>query len=162
MNKTVKKSLIIIAIVIVLFAIIWLVYDMFKKDTVDTSSDTNIVDGNTGLDNIINDLFENDMIENDVIGSEIENEVTENVTSNSSKENGNTKNEPDTTEKTTSKEEKAIELAKKKWGSTSGVYFSNEGINSDGRYIVSVRDGKSTSSLAFYLVDVEKGLVTDF
>lgn len=157
MNKTVKKSLIIIAIVIVLFAIIWLVYDMFKKDTVDTSSDTNIVDGNTGLDNIINDLFENDMIEN-----EIENEVTENVTSNSSKENDNTKNEPDTTEKTTSKEEKAIELAKKKWGSTSGVYFSNEGINSDGRYIVSVRDGKSTSSLAFYLVDVEKGLVTDF
>lgn len=139
MNKTVKKSLIIIAIVIVLFAIIWLVYDMLKKDTVDTSSDTNIVDGNTGLDNIINDLFENDMIENDVIG-----------------------NEPDTTEKTTSKEEKAIELAKKKWGSTSGVYFSNEGINSDGRYIVSVRDGKSTSSLAFYLVDVEKGLVTDF
>mgnify|MGYP004543568759 FL=1 len=157
MNKTVKKSLIIIAIVIVLFAIIWLVYDMLKKDTVDTSSDTNIVDGNTGLDNIINDLFENDMIEN-----EIENEVTENVTSNSSKENDNTKNEPDTTEKTTSKEEKAIELAKKKWGSTSGVYFSNEGINSDGRYIVSVRDGKSTSSLAFYLVDVEKGLVTDF
>ena len=157
MNKTVKKSLIIIAIVIVLFAIIWLVYDMFKKDTVDTSSDTNIVDGNTGLDNIINDLFENDMI-----GNEIENEVTENVTSNSSKENDNTKNEPDTTEKTTSKEEKAIELAKKKWGSTSGVYFSNEGINSDGRYIVSVRDGKSTSSLAFYLVDVEKGLVTDF
>ena len=157
MNKTVKKSLIIIAIVIVLFAIIWLVYDMLKKDTVDTSSDTNIVDGNTGLDNIINDLFENDMIEN-----EIENEVTENVTSNSSKENDNTKNEPDTTEKTTSKEEKAIELAKKKWRSTSGVYFSNEGINSDGRYIVSVRDGKSTSSLAFYLVDVEKGLVTDF
>lgn len=157
MNKTVKKSLIIIAIVIVLFAIIWLVYDMLKKDTVDTSSDTNIVDGNTGLDNIINDLFEND-----VIGNEIENEVTENVTSNSSKENDNTKNEPDTTEKTTSKEEKAIELAKKKWGSTSGVYFSNEGINSDGRYIVSVRDGKSTSSLAFYLVDVEKGLVTDF
>lgn len=157
MNKTVKKSLIIIAIVIVLFAIIWLVYDMFKKDTVDTSSDTNIIDGNTGLDNIINDLFEND-----VIGNEIENEVTENVTSNSSKENDNTKNEPDTTEKTTSKEEKAIEFAKKKWGSTSGVYFSNEGINSDGRYIVSVRDGKSTSSLAFYLVDVEKGLVTDF
>ncbi len=160
MNKTVKKSLIIIAIVIVLFAIIWLVYDMFKKDTVNTSSDTNIIDGNTGLDNIINDLFENDVIEN-----EIENEVTENVTSNNSKGNDNTKQEteePDTTEKATSKEEKAIELAKKKWGSTSGVYFSNEGINSDGRYIVSVRDGKSTSSLAFYLVDVEKGLVTDF
>lgn len=162
MNKTVKKSLIIIAIVIVLFAIIWLVYDMLKKDTVDTSSDTNIVDGNTGLDNIINDLFENDMIENDVIGNEIENEVTENVTSNSSKENDNTKNEPDTTEKTTSKEEKAIELAKKKWGSTSGVYFSNDGIEYDGRYRVSVRDGKTSNALAFYLVDLETGLVTEF
>ena len=34
MNKTVKKSLIIIAIVIVVFIIIWFVYDMFKKDTV--------------------------------------------------------------------------------------------------------------------------------
>ena len=134
MNKTVKKSLIIIAIVIVVFIIIWFVYDMFKKDTVETNSNSNLVDGNTGLDNIINDLFENDSIEN----------------------------EPDTTEKATTKEEKAIELAKKKWGSTSGVYFSNESINSDGRYIVSVRNSKTTDSLAFYLVDVEKGIVTEF
>ena len=62
MNKTVKKSLIIIAIVIVVFIIIWFVYDMFKKDTVETNSNSNLVDGNTGLDNIINDLFDNDSI----------------------------------------------------------------------------------------------------
>lgn len=153
MNKTVRKSLIIISIVIVLFAIIWFVYDMFKKDTVETNSNSNLVDGNTGLDNIINDLFEN----------EIENSITENVVDdNQSKGNIIQDNESDTTEKATTKEEKAIELAKKKWGSTSGVYFSNESINSDGRYIVSVRNSKTTDSLAFYLVDVETELVTEF
>lgn len=153
MNKTVRKSLIIISIVIVLFAIIWFVYDMFKKDTVETNSNSNLVDGNTGLDNIINDLFEN----------EIENSITENVVDdNQSKGNIIQDNKSDTTEKATTKEEKAIELAKKKWRSTSGVYFSNESINSDGRYIVSVRNSKTTDSLAFYLVDVETGLVTEF
>lgn len=158
MNKTVKKSLIIIAIVIVVFIIIWFVYDMFKKDTVETNSNSNLVDGNTGLDNIINDLFDNDSIEN-----EIKNSITENVVDdNQGKENIIQDNEPDTTEKATTKEEKAIELAKKKWGSTSGVYFSNESINSDGRYIVSVRNSQTTDSLAFYLVDVEKGIVTEF
>ena len=159
MNKTVKKSLIIIAIVIVLFAIIWLVYDMFKKDTVDTSSDTNIVDGNTGLDNIINDLFENDMIENDVIGSEIENEVTENVTSNSSKENGNTKNEPDTTEKTTSKEEKAIELAKKEWGEDDTVTFSVDE-KKDSKYYVAVK--QDATVIQWYEVDTNNWTISEY
>ena len=66
----------------------------------------------------------------------------------------------ETTESVTTREEKAVELVKKEWGSTDGVYFSNESIDAQGRYIVSVRDKMTTTSLAFYLVDIDKQLVT--
>ena len=156
MNKTVKNSLIIIAIVVVLFGMIWLVYDMLKKEPVDTKVNANLADENTGLDNIINDLFDNSQT----------NEQRENVTesediTNSQKEENKTNGVSDgDIESVTTREERAVELVKKEWGSTDGVYFSNESVDSQGRYIVSVRDKKTTASLAFYLVDVDKQLVT--
>ncbi len=59
-----------------------------------------------------------------------------------------------------SKEDKAIELVKKKkWGSTEGVYFSNMAINSRGNYIVTVNDSITSKTLAFYEVDVENEMV---
>lgn len=165
MSKTVRNSLIVIAIVVVLFGIAWVVYDMLKKEPVDANVNANLADGNTGLDNIINDLFENS----------IDNEVTENVVNdtkntvvtNTQKEHDKKQEEnkedisASTTESVTTREEKAVELVKKEWGSTDGVYFSNESIDSSGKYIVSVRDRKTTTSLAFYLVDVDKKLVTE-
>ena len=69
-------------------------------------------------------------------------------------------NQSSSTESVTSKEQKAIELVKKQWGDTNGVYFSNMSIDSQGRYIVSVNDKRSTKTLAFFVVDVEKGTVT--
>lgn len=155
MSKTVKNSLIVIAIVVVLFAIIWFVYDIFKKEPVDTNVNANLADENTGLDNIINDLFENVQT-----NEQIENE---NITNNQKEEKQEDKTNEvisESTESVTTREEKAVELVKKEWGSTDGVYFSNESVDSQGRYIVSVRDKKTTVSLAFYLVDVDKQLVT--
>lgn len=61
----------------------------------------------------------------------------------------------------TSKEEKAIELAKKQWKSTEGVYFSNMAINSKGNYIVTVNDSKTSKTLAFYEIDVENEIVKE-
>lgn len=159
MSKTVKNSLIIIAIVVVLFCIIWLIYDIFKKDPVDTNANANLADENTGLDNIINDLFDN-VQTNEQIDNVTENENVINSQEEDKQENKIGGVSDETTESVTTREEKAVELVKKEWGSTDGVYFSNESIDAQGRYIVSVRDKKTTTSLAFYLVDIDKQLVT--
>lgn len=155
MSKTKKKICIIIAIVLILFIIICLVYDEMKTKPVDANTtNMNLVDENTGLDNIINELFD-DVTTNE----EVENEIEEKEDTNTEK---NEENEEDTssTESVTSKQEKAINLVKKEWGGDDGVYFSNESIDSKGRYIVSVRDKGTTNSLAFFLVDVDRELVT--
>lgn len=161
MNNSAKKVIFIIVIVLILFGIIWLVYDLVKKEPADTKTDnTNFADENTGLDNIINELFDN-VTENENVEIDINNEgnnVNE-IGQNDTVEQ-NKINQSSSTESVTSKEQKAIELVKKQWGDTNGVYFSNMSIDSQGRYIVSVNDKRSTKTLAFFVVDVEKGTVT--
>ena len=162
MNKTVRNSLIIIGIIIVLFGIVWIVYDMVKKEPADATIDMNLADGNTGLDNLINTLFEND-IENEQEENVVQNEISDEKNQEDKDKDDNKGNAVtgSTTESATTREEKAVELVKKEWGTTDGVYFSNESIDSNGRYIVSVRDKKTTASIMFYLVDVDKKLVTE-
>ena len=156
MEKTAKRSVLIILIVILLFVIIWFVYDSLKKEPVNANSvTTNITDKNSGLDNVINDLFEKADI----------NEIDANLIGNTIDDNTNTTNETVTntgssTTSVTSKEQKAVALVKKTWGDTEGVYFSNMSIDNKGRYIVSVNDSKTTKTLAFFVVDVDKELVT--
>lgn len=161
MNNSEKKVIFIIVIVLILFGIIWLVYDLVKKKPADTKTDnTNFADENTGLDNIINELFDN-VTENENVEIDIKNEgnnVNE-IGQNDTVEQ-NKINQSSSTESVTSKEQKAIELVKKTMGDTNGVYFSNMSIDSQGRYIVSVNDKRSTKTLAFFVVDVEKGTVT--
>ena len=166
-KKTKKTNYLIIAIVIVLFIILCLAYDEMKVEPADANTvNNNLVDENTGLDNIINELFDNV-----IINEEVENEAEE---ENNRNEDSDTENEEESkndnevedeedissTETVTSKEQKAINLVKQAWGGDDGVYFSNESIDSQGRYIVSVRDKGTTNSLAFFLVDVDKELVT--
>jgi len=62
-------------------------------------------------------------------------------------------------ENSVSSEDKAIDLAKKKYGTSNGVYFRIEQIQSNGVYIVSVRDNETTKDLAWYTVDVNSGTV---
>lgn len=154
MNKTVRNSLIVIGIVIAIFIITWIIYDIFKKEPVDANIiNTNLTDENTGLDNFINELFDNVIV----------NETAENVIANTeNNENIEKKEEIDNAGNVsiTSKEERAIELVEKEWGGSDGVYFSNESIDNQGRYIVSVRDKRTTDSLAFFVVDIDKELVT--
>ena len=56
-------------------------------------------------------------------------------------------------------EDKAIELAKKEYGSTDGVYFRIDQIQSSNVYVVSVRDENTTAALMWYTVDVKNGTV---
>lgn len=79
---------------------------------------------------------------------------TENTTSNT------TDNQTKTVEVVTvSDEDKAIDLAKKAYGSSDGVYFKVEQIESNGIYIISVRDTETTSALSWYNVNVKTGSV---
>lgn len=122
MSKVVKNSLIVIAIAILVFVIIYFVYDLLKaKPTYSEQvQQSNLEGSNMGIDT--DKLFEN---------------------------------------VSTSNEEKTIELAKKQWKSTEGVYFSNMAINSKGNYIVTVNDSKTSKTLAFYEIDVENEIVKE-
>ena len=162
MSKNVKIGLTVVIILMLLFAIIWMVYDA-KKETVTNTNDikTNLDNENTGLDNIINDLFDNVVVNE--VSNTIENEINTNTNIETNEiTNSELSNEIDNenhSNSVTSKEEKAIQLVKDEWGSTDGVYFSNMGIDSNGRYIVSV-NRKDTTTIAFFTVDVNTGLVT--
>lgn len=157
MEKTAKKSVLIILIMILLFVIIWFVYDSFKREPVNANSvTTNITDKNSGLDNVINDLFEKADI-NEIDANLIGNTI---VDDNTNSTNETVTNTGSSTTSVTSKEQKAVALVKKAWGDTDGVYFSNMSIDNQGRYIVSVNDAKTTKTLAFFKVDVDKELVT--
>lgn len=157
MEKTAKRSVLIILIMILLFVIIWFVYDSFKKEPANANAvTTNITDKNSGLDNVINDLFEKADI-NEIDANLIGNTI---VDDNTNSTNETVTNTGSSTTSVTSKEQKAVALVKKAWGDTDGVYFSNMSIDNQGRYIVSVNDAKTTKTLAFFKVDVEKELVT--
>lgn len=157
MEKNAKRSVLIILIMILLFVIIWFVYDSFKKEPANANAvTTNITDKNSGLDNVINDLFEKADI-NEIDANLIGNTI---VDDNTNSTNETVTNTGSSTTSVTSKEQKAVALVKKAWGDTDGVYFSNMSIDNQGRYIVSVNDAKTTKTLAFFKVDVDKELVT--
>ena len=149
MSKVVKNSLIVIAIAILVFVIIYFVYDLLKaKPTYSEQvQQSNLEGSNMGIDT--DKLFENVSTSNEE-KTNIENEVEE------PKENTEVLNGT-----VTSKEEKAIELAKKQWKSTEGVDFSNRARNSKGNYIVTVNDSKTSKTLAFYEIDVENEIVKE-
>ena len=151
MNKTVTRSILVIAIAIVSFAIIWVMYDMIKKEPANANVvDRDLPDENTGLDNVINELFENIVEENEIV-NDMENEVNE--------EENEDEDVETSSETVTSKEKRAVELVKEFWGEDDSVYFSYQSIDNQGRYIVSV-NRKDSSVIAWYTVDVDSEIVT--
>ena len=54
-------------------------------------------------------------------------------------------------------EEKAKNIVKENWGEDDSVYYSYDGINSEGKYIICVRDKATTKALYWYYVDIETG-----
>ena len=64
----------------------------------------------------------------------------------------------------TPKEAKAINLAKQKWteewGNTNDVVF-NVSIQSDGKYLVTVYDTKTTHLIKGYIIDVNTEIIKE-
>ena len=109
-----------------------------KPKTIETTS--NIINEI----NILNNTQENEIVENNV---EIE------------EENEQEEKEEQETAKTNSSDpiEQAKEIVQNNWGEDDSVYFSYDGKDDEGNYIICVRDKNSTKALYFYYVDVESG-----
>lgn len=148
-----KKSwYIAIGIILIMFVIICIFTfgknESTKKENLQTTSQNVVKDENSKN---TNELFENQ------INNTIENEVTTNEIVN---ENQNTVDSEIFEEKPETVEQKAVAIAKKDWGEDSNVEFSIDGINSNGSYIIAVRNTKTTEALAFYTVNVSDGTFT--
>ena len=81
---------------------------------------------------------------------EVENNTTE---ADNTVEDDNLMSEED--KSANSNQEKAINLVKEYWGEDSSVYFTNEGTNSKGEYIVAVRQKTSTTVDDYFKVNIE-------
>lgn len=117
-------------------------------------------------ENILNEYFK-DVVENKQ--EDNKNNVVENVEETNETENeienetnkfvGKEEQGSNVVQKTN--EEKAIDLAKKDWGSTASYYTFEAIKDSTNKYIVKVRDKNTTQEVTRYYVDIELGTVTE-
>lgn len=94
---------------------------------------------------------------------QVENIIMENITEdNKQKDTRNITQTPEDkgTEVVETKEngeEQAKQIVQKDWGEDDTVYYSNDGLATNGDYIISVRDKQTTKQIAKYIVNVSKG-----
>ena len=151
-----KKNIgmIILAIVIIIIAAILIVWFAFPSPHKTNETIGTAVAGNELEEEPIENVIEN-----------IQENVQENTQANETiqtpgEENTQTQNEVENTSSETfeespeTEEERAIAIARGDYGSTENVKFGVEGIQADGRYIVSVRDSNTTEALVYYTIDV--------
>lgn len=164
MSKSTKNILILIVIGLLILGIAIAVYDNWKTEPMDanTSKENILDDANSGLENFINDIFDENDIGNETTTTEKGNVQVNNTQTSSKPENSNSNS---TDNQSTPGEKKALELAKdawqKEWGNLDDVSFNNESIQSDGKYIVSVNDSKTTRVIRRYIVDTTTGVVEE-
>ena len=53
-----------------------------------------------------------------------------------------------------------MNIAKKDWGNSNNVYFSFDGIDSDGNYRVCVRNNSTTYTIRTYIININTGTFT--
>lgn len=170
MNKNTKKIIGIVIILVLILAVVWVVYESFKPEPASINSSNELPDENKGLDNLINDVMMNEI--NNTVNEVSNNEIDEDTDKNEgNSQNGETtdnsedgNNNSETVDgSATTREEKAIKLAKeyyeKEYGSTDGIYFRYDSISGDGKYrVIASQSGGRT--VAFLLVDLSTGEVT--
>ena len=171
MSKGGKSFFIVVVIVLLVLGIVWAVYENYKTEPANINATTDLPDENKGIDNIINDFVENEMINTVEEANVVEDTTTDNeeVSGNNSNSNENSDssssgNSSEVVEGTsTSREERAIELAKEyyeeEYGNSDDLYFSYEGVNGEGKHIV--RASSNAVNVAFLIVDLNTGLVTE-
>lgn len=160
MTKTTKNILIIVVITILIFALISIIYQHFSQkplEKADIGEGEILPDVNDGLENMINEILDENVTETEK-NEEKGQEKKENPTVTASS------NPVENEEQMTAKETKAINLVKEKcieaFGNLDGIAF-NISIQSDGKYLVTVYDTKTTKTITGYIVDVTTEIVNE-
>lgn len=181
MSRETKNTILVIIAIILIFVIISIIYQEYKTEPINAneSKGNNILeDPNSGLDNMMNKIFDDETENNeekDKANNEENNEnnnentAKNNESANSQKNNVNSsseekENDTENDSTMTPRENKAIDLVKElwkeKWGSLDGVSF-NVSIQNDGKYGVTVYNVVTTETIQFYVVDVDTGVVRE-
>ena len=153
MKKNTKLIMFILVVVIVGLALFFIFQanqkvseNMGNRENMNIQTNTTIENNNT-----------NQTVEN------VENtENTSNTLEGNIQEGSESSEETDSMEEsnTTDPKAKAIEIVKKDWGEDDSVYFSYDGVNSDGKHIVGVRNKSDTTIRYWYDVDINTGTFT--
>lgn len=160
MSKGMKNIVLISIVIIAIFAVLFIIYNQSQNnkpiEPKIAEVGSIVPDANSGFNHLLQEAL-NESTENN---SNTENSKTQNTVSTNS-----TTKETEDDSNSTPREKKAVELVKKEWQkqsrSLSGVTFNNVGIQTDGKYRVSVNDATTTQVIEFYLVDVDTGVVTE-
>lgn len=132
-----KKILYFIIIIVLIIAGIFVAKKITENDETEQTVANTLE--NTNKTNEENKLEGN----NTVVEEPEKNEVEENNVAEGKDENA--------------PEEQAKQIVKDNWGEDNTVYFSYDGKDENGRYIICVREKTSTKALYWYYVDVETG-----
>ena len=142
-----KKVLVILAIIVVIVAGIFVAKKIIKSDEMKTVSQENVEKNKK--ENTSNNTI------NTTINNEISNETQENILQNNEIQENDTKQNP--TEEAKTDEEKAIAIAKKKWGEDASVNFVFDHKNENGEFVIAVRNSTTTAAIEWYIVNINTG-----
>ena len=143
--------LLIIAVIAVIGTGLWGGNKYIKDNKQNT-----VNDGNQAKNTV--SVHQNNVVENTVENVTTENTVEENTVTENIVEQPDENTEPKE-EMSISDEDKALQLAKEKYGTSDGVYFRIEQPLNNGIFDVSVRDSKTTTAIRWYRVNVKTGTV---
>jgi rRNA maturation endonuclease Nob1 len=163
MSKGAKKILGTVIIIILVLAVIWLVYESVKAEPAQINETNELPNENMGIDNVINELYDEE--ETNTTEEEIkkeDNSKEENVDKQTEEKNQSSNSEVVSGTKT-SREEKAVELAKEyyetEYDNVEDVYFRCDTVNTNGDYVVIASNNGVT--LAYLIVDLATETVTE-
>ena len=154
MNNKIKN-----VIIVIIFSLIFSISLIMILDRKDSSIDQNLV--KIENENLVNNTVKNQITSNNTVKEENNidaNNINENTTSNViGKEETNSEKEEDSSQ---NKEEKAINLVKKEWGSDDDSVYFNIANKNGNKYTISVNSSETTEAIAWYDVDLDTEKVT--
>lgn len=151
--KDLGKSLFYLFLIIVIIGITIYCLDNYSHKSDSSVANSNNVENNST--NINTNTSSNNTKNTNLNNTtNTENKINDNKNEKEEEENKKEEIKNETEVVSVTGEQKAVELAKKEFGITEGVYYNCEKTQSNNVYIVSVRDEETTRALAWYTVDV--------
>lgn len=165
MKKGTKRVIGAVIAILLILVIAWLIYESVKPETVSIGATNEIPNENMGITNEVGNFIEDDTT-NTINQNETTIEAVPEENNSEAEEDIKNNNEGESevvSGTTTSREERAVELAKeyfeKEYGSTDGIYFEYDSVNGDGRHIV--RAGTADTGTMYLLVNLSTGEVAE-